>query len=152
VIDLGVALEFTTSQYWVVGLAVMAALDERRLAQLDELTRKLLENRMAVMTREIQQALPKALRLGDVLMAVAARNPWSIYVDAPHSLVLSASEQKAKASDKVSAEKLTEQYVYKVLDVTREKLRGSVHDDQGQTDVPWMVSPKSVILPLTARS
>jgi hypothetical protein len=69
-----------------------------------------------------------------LLKAVAARNPWSIYVDTPHSLVLSASEQKA--SDKVSAEKLTEQYVYKVLDVTREKLKGSVHDDQGQTDVP----------------
>src|SRR5580693_653609 len=97
-LDLGLALEFMTSQYWVVGLAMRAALDQTRLATLDELTRKLLENRMAVMTRELEHVLPKAQRLGDVLKAFATSNPWSLYVSAPRSLALNASEKKA--SDK----------------------------------------------------
>jgi hypothetical protein len=146
-IDLGWALEFMTSHYWVVGLALRAALDEKRFSDLDELTRKLLDHRMDVMTRELEQVLQKAQRLGDVLKALAARNPWSLHVASPRWLHLTASEQKA--SDKSSAEKLTEDYVCKILEVTkREKPQESEaqHGESEQLDVtaPWMLPAKTM--------
>jgi hypothetical protein len=149
-LDLGLALEFMTSQYWVVGLAMRAALDQTRLATLDELTRKLLENRMAVMTRELEHVLPKAQRLGDVLKAFATSNPWSLYVSAPRSLALNASEKKA--SDKASTEKLAEDYVYKILEVTREKALkdADTTEEPGLVEIPpmWMLPAKTLMRPL----
>jgi hypothetical protein len=141
---LGWALEFTTNHYWVVGLALRAALDEQRVAELDDLTRKLLEQRMAVFTREVEQvaSLSKALRVGDVIRELAARNPWSFHVAAPRSIALSASEQKA--SDTSSAEKLTEDYIYKILDVTKREKEAPAEDVD--ITAQWILPPKAVMM------
>jgi hypothetical protein len=162
--DLGYAIEFTTSTYWVVGLALRATLDENYLAQLDELTRKLLEERLAVLTRELEQTLPKAAEPGDALVALAARNPWSIHVTVPRSMVLSASERKA--SDNATAEKLTENYLFKIFELTRREKTDSalasaqlfhVGSEFAARDYPtplevappWMLPPKTVMRPLS---
>jgi hypothetical protein len=164
--DLGYAIEFTTSTYWVVGLAVRATLDESYLAQLDDLTRKLLDERMAVLTRELEQTLHKATEPGDALVSLAARNPWSIHVTAPRSVILSASERKA--SDNATAEKLTENYLFKIFELARREktdnaptwphvfhvgstLASATHDNPTPLDAapPWMLPPKTMIRPLS---
>jgi hypothetical protein len=161
-LDLGFAVEFTTSTYWVVGLAVRATLDEKYVSGLDDLTRKLLEQRMAVLTREVDQTLYKAEQPGDALMILAARNPWSIHVTSPRTLTLTPSERKA--SDKATAEKLTEEYIFKIFNretaahhVPSQKQRQHPYsqtcattDDEATTegDTPWILPPKTVMRPL----
>jgi len=102
------------------------------------------------MTRELEHVLPKAQRLGDVLKAFATSNPWSLYVSAPRSLALNASEKKA--SDKASTEKLAEDYVYKILEVTREKALkdADTTEEPGLVEIPpmWMLPAKTLMRPL----
>jgi hypothetical protein len=162
--DLGYAIEFTTSTYWVVGLALRATLDETYLAQLDDLSRKLLEERMAVLTRELEQTLPKAIEPGDTLATLAARNPWSINVTSPRSVVISVNE---RATDNATAEKMTENYLFKIFELARREKtvntsawphlfqfgRTAVpaHDNPTPLDIapPWMLPPKTVMRPLS---
>jgi hypothetical protein len=155
-LDLGFAIEFTTSKYWVVGLAVRAGLDDKYLAALDDLSRKLLQERVAVLTREVEQTLNKAGEPGDALSILAASNPWSIHVTAPRSLKLSASEQKA--SDKVTTEKVAEDYIFKVFEVASSVRECAFHepsacvqDDEESVEVQpmWMLPLKTVMRPLS---
>ncbi len=164
-LDLGFALEFTTSKYWVMGLAIRATLEEKYLATLDDLTRRLLEERMAIMTREVEQTLNKADQPGDALTILAARNPWSIHVSAPRSLTISPSEQKA--SDKATTEKATEQYLFKIFEkeagkaaptgsrdhavgaLTYAEMHDEEEDDGCEAGALWMYPPKTLIRPLS---
>jgi hypothetical protein len=152
--DLGWAMEFTTSRYWVVALALRATLDEKLIAELDELTRKLLEHRMDVLTRELEQILPSVRRLGDAVGMLAAHNPWSIHVVTPRSLILTDVEQRA--SDKASAEKLAEDYMLRIFEQSIAQpvdARGgpaSLRPDSSTLRItpPWMLPPKTMMRPL----
>jgi hypothetical protein len=142
VIDLGFAVEFTTQKAWVVGLALRAALDEAQIADLDDLTRKLLEQRSAIVSREIEQVLQKAMRPGEALALLAANNPWSLHVTAPKKLALPAAERRALS--KATVTKHLEDYALRI---------------QGEEDdvaAPWVELGKPVVRrlppPTTRRS
>ena len=79
-INLGFLLEFTTKDYWVVAITMLAALDNFALSRLDDLSRRLIENRQVVVEREVRSALPRARKPGQALPLLAAANPWSIRI------------------------------------------------------------------------
>ena len=110
-LGLGVALEFTTARYWVVGLAMRATIEKASLDAMDRLTKDVLENRVAVVAAEIQAVLELARQPGDVLRLAASRNPWSISIGVPVPLKVPAIEDGERAS----VERILEEYVFHIF-------------------------------------
>src|SRR4051794_2697040 len=82
-LPMGMIMEFTTPEYWVVGLAARVAFPPKALEGLDPLSRELLERRPSVIEIEIGRLLNKAEKPGDVLKLLAQYNQWSIHVTEP---------------------------------------------------------------------
>jgi len=158
-ISVGLLLEFTTEDYWAIAMVMLAALDDSALAGLDDLSRKLLENREAVIGHEIRRVLPQANKPGHALRLLADANPWSIHVGVPKELDISS----VKAARGASAEKLAEKYALSFflrgrISETR-KLRAraaSASQDVGhakpasiplECPAPWILAPSCVNSP-----
>jgi hypothetical protein len=82
-VDLGMLVEWTTDEAWVVGLGMRAVVDEAKLSGLDALSRELVVNRSAVIEKEILGAIQSATEPGDVLKILATRNTYSMHITAP---------------------------------------------------------------------
>jgi hypothetical protein len=105
-INLGFLLEFTREDYWAVAMVMLAALEDSALTDLDELSKKLVQNREAVIAHEVRSILPQANKPGQALPLLAAANTWSIHIDAP--TVLDVSDVRAESG--ASVEKIAEKY------------------------------------------
>jgi hypothetical protein len=105
-INLGFLLEFTREDYWAVGMVLLAALEDSALAGLDDLSKKLIENREAVIDHEVRRILPQANIPGQALALLAAANAWSIHISAPTERDLPSE----RAMTGASAEKIAEKY------------------------------------------
>jgi hypothetical protein len=105
-INLGFLLEFTRENYWAVAMVTLAALEDSALAGLDELSKRLIENREAVIAHEVRAILPQANKPGQALPLIAAANTWSIHINAP--TVLDISRERAMSG--ASVEKIAEKY------------------------------------------
>lgn len=95
---LGFAVEFATSDYWVVALGMRATLDEDELQRLDPLTRDLLRDPSSLLKNEIVSALKGVQKPGNVLRRFAANNPWSIHVSRPKEAELPRGKIMREAS------------------------------------------------------
>ena len=85
---LGLAVEFTTEEYWVVALGMRAAIEPEVLKSMEPLTKELLQRPSDLFGNEIDHALTGARRAGDVLRRLAANNVWSIHVGPPKVIEL----------------------------------------------------------------
>jgi hypothetical protein len=92
-INLGFLLEFTTSNYWVVGSVMRGTLADEQLTGLDELSRSLIEHRVDVIKREMDRVLPAAKEPGSALALLAAANPWSFKVTPPRRVHVPSTVQ-----------------------------------------------------------
>ena len=104
---IGIALEFTTAEYWVVALVLRANLDPVDLSSTDALTRELLENRAEILKAEVTQVIERAQSPGDVLRILADENPWSIHVSSPMETRLPSKDRQAD----LSVEKLLDHFI-----------------------------------------
>jgi hypothetical protein len=118
---LGVALEFTTPSYWIVGLAMRATLDSDTLSKLDPMSRELLEKRSDVMEAEIKQILPRASRTGDVLRLLAHNNQWSVHVSEPQTMEI----KDDGATKDHSIEQMLEEYIFKLWSTPAQRPKAS---------------------------
>jgi hypothetical protein len=156
---LGLVLEFTTPHYWVVGLAMRAALDPKILDKLDPLSRSLLENRSTVTESEIDDALRKASRPGDVLRLLAHSNPWSLHVTEPRTVEWDHAAVKGDQS----INQILEQYIFQVFKkaMAIEPAKRIVEAKKAHSAVPaarlqfppemppmWMLPPQQWVMPL----
>lgn len=114
---LGVALEFTTPSYWIVGLGMRATLDSETLSKLDPMSRALLEKRSDVIEAEIKKILPQASRTGDVLRLLAVNNQWSMHVNEPQTMEI---KDDAGTKDH-SIEQMLERYIFKLWTTPAQK-------------------------------
>jgi hypothetical protein len=155
-VSLGYLLEFTTEDYWVIGMIMRATVDDSRIAAFDQLTKKILDDRVHVMKAEINQILPRAKKPGEALALLASVNPWSLYVSSPSRLVLPDQRSVRGAS----VEKLLEKFVYSLFFADRVPKRRrrpaltptSTHSipERRSDEIPpaWMLPPTYVMLPL----
>jgi hypothetical protein len=158
-ISLGLMLEFTTADYWAIGIVMLAAIDDVALASLDELSRKLIENRQAVINHEVRRTLPQARKPGQALPLLAAANPRSIHISNPAELDIS----KVRSASGASVEKIAEQYALSLFVRDHESVKGkappatsSRHMIQNPALVlipedcppPWILPASCVIRPL----
>jgi len=104
---MGMIMEFTTPEYWVVGLAARVAFPPKALEGLDPLSRELLERRPSVIEIEIGRLLNKAEKPGDVLKLLAQYNQWSIHVTEPKIAQL---DERTRKTD--SIEKMAQHYAF----------------------------------------
>jgi len=109
-VNLGFIIGFETKQCAAVGLAVRASLDEKMLAELDPLSREVLENRLDVLVAEVDAALNGHHKPKDVLRALAAQNPWTLCVTPPQEAEVSV----AADFDNASVQKVAEDYVLRL--------------------------------------
>jgi hypothetical protein len=110
-LSLGYLLEFTTEDYWVIGMIMRATIDDYRIAAFDQLTKRILDDRVHVMKAEINQILPRAKKPGEALALLSSANPWSLNVSSPSRLALPDQRSVRGAS----VEKLLEKYVYSLF-------------------------------------
>jgi hypothetical protein len=159
-IHLGWLLEFTTPSYWVVGLGMRAVLDPEAVAQLDRLSRELLENRANLFETDLDQALRGAVRPGDVLAALSKANPWSVHITEPNIIPI----PRSNVTKSSSIEQALEQYILTVYQrafakkTVRSRARTSPraqrpsmvrHDIEPiETPPPWMLPPRHWARPL----
>jgi hypothetical protein len=156
VINLGFLLEFTTEEYWVVGMVILAALDKAAMATIDTVSRQLLENREDVIEREVRQILSQAERPGQVLPLLAAANPWSLHIGAPEELAIWIKSDTTDAS----VEKIAEEYAFSVFMTNQTRAKAAAPGERSvvrsavQVNVPeyvpapWILPPTCVIRPL----
>jgi len=113
---LGLLLEFMLPQYWVVGLGVRAALPLEAIGLLDPMSRELIENRADLIVNDVDDALQKAMRPGDVLSLLSKNNPWSIHVTEPRTLVV-----EPQAVERIqSVDQAVDEFIVKVYRKTLE--------------------------------
>ncbi len=157
-IRLGFLLEFTTADYWAVGAVMLATLDDAALAGLDELSRKLIENRKDVIEHEVQRTLSQVREPGQALPLLAAANPWSIHIGLPAELDVSAVKPVSGAS----VEKIAEQYALSLFVTARASAKHKAQRTGSRRIVehparvvvpddcppPWILPPSCVIRPL----
>jgi hypothetical protein len=154
-LSLGYLLEFTTEDYWVIGLIMRATIDDSRTATFDQLTKKLLDDRVHVVSAEIKQILPRAKKPGEALALLASANPWSLNVSSPSRLVLPDQRSVRGAS----VEKLLEKFVYSLFSKDRVRkqparpaTRRSSHKiparQSDEIPTAWMLPPTYVMRPL----
>jgi len=157
VIDLGILLEFTTKEYWVIAVAIQAGIDDSKLAGLDGLTRKLLEHRTAVISRELDQVLPRASKPGEALKLLATENPWSIHVSFPTRVAIPSSVRRGSST---TIEQIAERYVYSIYlnrlteSIRAEKSTRHARSQQvplSEIPPPWMYSPRVIRRPLMSK-
>jgi hypothetical protein len=118
VINLGFLLEFTREDYWAVGVVMLAALDDSALAGLDELSKKLIENRKVVIEEEVRRILPRANKPGQALALLAAANAWSMHVSAPVEQDLPSGRMTG-----ASAEEIAEKYALSLFKTDHEQTK-----------------------------
>jgi hypothetical protein len=142
-INLGFLLEFTREDYWAVAMVMLAALEDSALAGLDDLSKKLIENRETVIAHEVRRIVPQAKEPGQALALLAAANGWSIHIDAPTVLDISSVHTTAGAS----AEKIAEGYA---LSLFEKDHHGQTKKTRARkaTTRPKLAAPRSrVIVP-----
>ncbi len=105
---LGFAVEFATTDYWVVALGMRAAFTEDELQHIDPLTRDLLKNASEMLKHEIVSVLGASQKPGDVLRKFAANNPWSIHVSAPKMAKL----PRKKTEHSASVQRLSDDFLF----------------------------------------
>ena len=134
---LGFAVEFATSDYWVVALGMRATLAEDELQRLDPLTRDLLQDPSDLLKGEIISALRGVQKPGDVLRRFAANNPWSIHVSPPKSAQLPRGKSTHEASvQRLSDEYLLHAFVTELRPQETLKLEPAVKRKRGAPRVP----------------
>lgn len=159
-IDLGFLLEFTTEDYWVIAMIMLAAVDDTSLAGLDELSRKLIDNRREIIRSEVQRILPRANKPGELLPLLSAANPWSIHIDAPTTLDIST----VRAASGASVEKIAEKYALSFFmrnhasETRKTRVRPAARGSTVKSPTravtpdncppPWILPPSCVIRPL----
>jgi len=157
-INLGVMMEFTTPEFWVVALATRAAFPRDILASLDPLSRELLERRSSVIESEIADALLSARHPGDVLKLLSERNHWSVYMTAPKLMELVENVRKADSIETIAQHyaftiykcAVAEQSASKSESGTKARSKKSLAsrpraaDDTLPAEItpPWMITPR----------
>ena len=160
-IPLGVLLEFTTSDQWVIGMVMRAAVDNSQLGAADELTRQILENRSEVLSNEVRRILSRVDTPGQALALLASSNPWSINIAAPRELQVSGV-----ASAAASVEQRVEEFVVllhskrmwpRVPEARRpreaivEVVPSALHAPVLDIPPPWMLPAKAIWKPWNVR-
>lgn len=145
-IHLGYVIEFATSDYWAVGLAVRSPLPTTELAGLDPLSRELLENSPKILDREVAHAVSKASKVGDVVRYLAHNNPWSISISSPKVFVI----ERDRGQTWHSANELLEGYAISLF--RQEAAPDRRNQQMPESDViatppAWMLPPKCWITP-----
>ena len=160
-IGLGLLLEFTTENYWAIGMVMLAAIDDAALARLDELSKKLIENREHIIGQEIRRTLPQAKKPGQALPLLAAANPWSMHISTPVEFDVS----KMRPETGASVEKIAEQYALSLFprDHASAKRKTAASVTSSSRDIvcnpalvlgpedcppPWILPPSCVFRPL----
>jgi hypothetical protein len=159
-VALGALVEFVANDVWSVGLAMRQVIDPALVAALDQLSREMIEGRLAIIRGEIDDVLTLARRPGDVLHLLSARNGWAFNVTYPQPLQIVHD----KADAKLAVERLTDKYVLlaytRVIQRARIELPVSIiekartlipyyhHSDATPSDLdpvpempPWMMPP-----------
>lgn len=156
---LGILLEFTTTEFWVVGLAARANLPSELIESLDPLSHEMMENRMKLMEDEIGRVLERAVKPGDVLRLLTEDNPWSLHVTKPATIEI----DEADKSEVGSVENIAQHYLFsiyqKALAVRKRQPRTGRRSDARQVTarsrpvlpedvIPaWMIPPRIWIEP-----